>query len=109
MQYWAYNMRQKNGADYKKAVIKRLWNARAQLLQEKYFKQFNRKFNLFSDLVFKKQDHRDTTRKLLQKLPEKRKLSAEPLSVNKIEATAISILQKNCKKNFTNCCKLQLS
>ena len=36
---WAFNMRKKNGEDYKESVVKTLWNVTAKQIQEMYYNQ----------------------------------------------------------------------
>lgn len=74
---WAFNMKRKDGTDYKEAVIKTLWNNIAKTLQEMYFKQHNLKFNPFEDIEFiEARKARDSKRKQLQGISNKRKVSA---------------------------------
>ena len=42
---WAYNMKKKNGEDYKECVVKTIWNSTAKMVQEKYFKDYKIEFN----------------------------------------------------------------
>lgn len=74
---WGANMRKKNGSEYKEAVVKTMWNVTAKLLKEKYYNEYNRKIDPFTDISFKPaRDARDAARKMLQKNPEKRTASA---------------------------------
>lgn len=81
---WAYNMRKINGENYKEYVVKTMWNSTAKMLQEKYFQEFNIKFDPFTDIIFKEaRDARNAKRKELQSIPEKRKISST--AVNKAQ------------------------
>ncbi|XP_031335169.1 uncharacterized protein LOC116165037 [Photinus pyralis] len=81
MKDWGYNMKQKNGEDYKESVIKTMWNVTAKQLQKLYFQEFGVRFDPFSDVEFKQsRAARDAKRRELQKLPEKRKCSSSALS-----------------------------
>lgn len=83
---WAYNMRKKNGENYKESVVKTLWNGTAKLIQEKYFKDYNRKMDPFTDIEFKTaRDARNCKRRELQFILEKRKSSAAALKKEEIE------------------------
>ncbi|KAK0073741.1 hypothetical protein PV326_013110, partial [Microctonus aethiopoides] len=63
---YGFNMKKKNGEDYKESSVKSLWNTTAQMLQEKYFKDFGIKIDPFSDIVFSEaRKAKDTKRKLL--------------------------------------------
>lgn len=78
---WAYNMKRKDGNDYKEAVIKTMWNKTAKLVQELYFNKYNRSFDPFHDIEFRNaRNARDAKRKILQKHPEKHKQSSVALS-----------------------------
>lgn len=91
LQDWAYNMRKKDGSEYKENVVKLLWNVTANLLQKKYFAEHNRVIKPFQDIIFEKaRNARDSKRKQLQKIPEKRKTSAAPLSIEEIKNIALS-------------------
>ena len=82
---WAYNMKKKNGDDYKESVVKTIWNTTAKLVQEMYFKNFNIKIDPFTNIIFKEaRDARNTKRKLLQRLPEKRKVGSTALTKSEI-------------------------
>lgn len=43
LQDWAYNMRKKNGTEYKEAVVKTIWNVSAKLLEKYYFEEHHAK------------------------------------------------------------------
>lgn len=74
---WAFNMRKIDGSDYKESVIKTIWNTTAKLVQEKYFCEYQRHIDPFKDIIFKEaRAARDSKRKLLQAVPEKRKMSS---------------------------------
>lgn len=78
---WAANMKKQDGSSYKEGVLKHMWNVTAKMVQEMFFNKWNIQFNPFTDLVFKTaRDTRDTMRKTLQALPEKRKRSAASLT-----------------------------
>lgn len=77
MKDWAFNMRRKDGEDYKESVIKTLWNNTAKTLQDIFFKEHKIKFNPFEDIDFQEaRKARDSKRKQLQTIQEKRKISA---------------------------------
>lgn len=74
---YACNMRRKDGQEYKESVIKTLWNSAAKTIQEKFFDEYNIKFNPFADIEFKDaRAARDCKRKMLQGIQDKRKVSA---------------------------------
>ena len=82
---WAFNMKRKDGSDYKEGVVKTIWNVNAKLLQEQYFKNHNRKIDPFKDLAFEgARKARSTKRKQLQLIPEKRKASSAALTRDEI-------------------------
>lgn len=82
---WAFNMKKKNGEDYKEYVVKTIWNSTANMVKEKYFNDYNIVIDPFSDIIFKEaRDARNAKRKELQKLPEKRKLSSSALDKSEI-------------------------
>lgn len=74
---WAFNMRKKDGSEYKEAVIKHMWNTTAKLLQEMFFNKWHKTVNPFSDIVFMSaRNARDAARKKVQSCPEKRTSNA---------------------------------
>lgn len=74
---WAYNMKKKNGEDYKECVVKTIWNSTAKMVQEKYFKDYKIEFNPFTDIAFREaRDAKNCKRKQLQCDPDKRKVSS---------------------------------
>lgn len=78
---WAYNMKKRNGEDYKEYAVKSIWNSTAKMIQEKYFNEYNIKFDPFADITFKEaRDARNSKRKELQVIPEKRKVSSVALN-----------------------------
>ncbi|KAJ8915443.1 hypothetical protein NQ315_003204 [Exocentrus adspersus] len=78
---FAFNMKKRNGEDYKECVVKVMFNSTAKQLQKMFFEKYNRKFDPFSDVEFMKaRAARDAKRRKLQKDPSKRKLSASALS-----------------------------
>lgn len=86
MKDWGFNMKKQNGGDYKEAVVKTMWNVTAKLLQQKYFKEFERNFDPFQSLKFKPaRDARDTKRRALQVDPTKIKKSAIALEDSEVE------------------------
>jgi hypothetical protein len=88
---WAFNMKKNNGEDYKESAVKTIWNTSAKMLQEKYFKDYKRVFNPFTDIQFKKaRNARDAKRKILQAIPEKRKVSSKALKKQEIFEMALS-------------------
>lgn len=76
---WAYNMRKKDGQDYKETVIKTMWNVTAKQIQEKYA-AFGREVDPFSSAKFREaREAKNSKRKELQAIPEKRKQSSSAL------------------------------
>uniref|UniRef100_A0A6P7G4Q1 Uncharacterized protein LOC114337629 n=1 Tax=Diabrotica virgifera virgifera TaxID=50390 RepID=A0A6P7G4Q1_DIAVI len=70
-------MRKTDGSDYKEGVIKTIWNTTAKLVQQKYFCEYQRHIDPFKDITFKEaRAARDSKRKLLQTVPDKRKMSS---------------------------------
>lgn len=83
---WGFNMRKNNGEDYKETAVKTFFNITAKLLQEKFFNEYNRKIDPFTQIEFKgARDAKNTKRKELQKDPDKRKVSSSALSIDDIE------------------------
>ena len=83
---WAFNMRKRQGEEYKEHTVKVFWNVKAKLLMKKYFNEYNIKINTFPQIEFKvTRDARDTKRKELQDMDGKRKESANFLTYNKFE------------------------
>ncbi|KAK4877572.1 hypothetical protein RN001_010078 [Aquatica leii] len=83
---YAFNIRKRNREDYKESCIKTIWNTTAKLVQDLYFNKYNRRIDPFSDIVFKAaREARNTKRKQLQSIPEKRKVSAEAFSLEEID------------------------
>lgn len=79
---WGFNMRKKDGTEYKESVVKTMWNIVAKKLQEMYHVQHNVSFDPFKDIVFKTaRDARNAKRRILQQNPIKRKVSSSALSV----------------------------
>lgn len=82
---YAFNMKKQNGDDYKELSIKSIWNSTAQMVQDKFYKEFDIQINPFSDLAFKSARlARDTKRKQLQAIQNKRKVSSAALTVENI-------------------------
>lgn len=82
---WSFNMKRKNGEDYKESVIKVMWNSTAKQLQEFCYNNFGMKFNPFSDIEFKSaRDARDAKRRILQVDPSKRKSSSAALTTEEL-------------------------
>ncbi|KAJ3661865.1 hypothetical protein Zmor_006244 [Zophobas morio] len=82
---WGYNMRRKNGEEYKECVVKTLWNVVAKEVQEMYDYKYNIKFNPFSDSTFNEARRaRDAKRKTLQSSLKKRRSSSTVLSGDEI-------------------------
>lgn len=78
---FAFNMKKRDGSDYKEGVVKTQWNRIAKLLQEKFHKEFGTTFDPFKDVVFKDaRSARDAKRRQLQVSGEKRKSSASILT-----------------------------
>lgn len=85
MEDYAYNMKKLNGEDYKESSIKSIWNTTAQMLQEKYYQEFNIKIEPFTDIVFKSARlAKDLKRKQLQGNQEKRKESSKALTTQEL-------------------------
>ncbi|KAJ3643907.1 hypothetical protein Zmor_015340 [Zophobas morio] len=77
MKDFGYNVKKKNGQDYKGKVIKTIWNTVEKSLQEKYKENYNIVFNPFQDVDFASaRKARDAKRKALQQQPEKRRASS---------------------------------
>lgn len=77
---WAFNMKQKNGQDYKESTIKTIWNGTAKLVMTEYFQKYKIKIDPFQDVAFKEaRDARNAKRKMLQGDETKRKVSATAL------------------------------
>ena len=78
---YAFNMKKRDGGDYKESVVKLMWNVTAKQLQEMMFTKFKIKFNPFSDIEFTEaRSARDAKRRKLQTDPSKRKASSAALS-----------------------------
>lgn len=60
---WAYNMKKYNGTDYKKTVIKVLWNSIVKQLVGKYFKDYNITFQTFNDVKFTRAEQAQDAKK----------------------------------------------
>lgn len=83
---WAFNMKKTNGQDYKETVVKTMWNVTAKLLQEKFHKEYHRKIDPFAGIAFKSaRDARNSKRRILQAVPEKRKVSSVALEKSEYE------------------------
>ncbi|XP_068912445.1 uncharacterized protein [Tenebrio molitor] len=75
---YGFNMKKKSGEDYKKTVVKVLWNTTAKSLQEMYYNKF--KFNPFKDPACREaRNARDVRRRILQADVSKRKVSSAAL------------------------------
>ncbi|KAJ9584896.1 hypothetical protein L9F63_020751 [Diploptera punctata] len=84
---WGVNMRKINGEEYKEYTLKTMWNVTAKMIQEKYFIEHHRDFNPFIDQEFNDARRaRNAKRKILQNIPEKRKVSAVTLKSDEYEA-----------------------
>lgn len=78
---WAFNMKKRNGEEYKEGVIKTSWNITAKKLQVMFFEKYSMVFDPFTDVTFKSaRDARNAKRRNLQLLPSKRKTSAVALT-----------------------------
>ncbi|KAJ3634725.1 hypothetical protein MTP99_007671 [Tenebrio molitor] len=83
---WGFNMKRKDGEDYKESVVKITWNFTAKQLQEFYYKEHNVKFDPFADVEFSSaRAARDAKRRNLQTDPKKRKLSSAAISKQEME------------------------
>lgn len=106
LQDWGFNMKKVNGDDYKEHVVKTMWNQTAKLLQEKYSSEFAREIDPFKSLKFKPaRDARDSKRRLLQAVPDKRKISPPALEMDELDAM-INLWDEDTpeglqKKNFS--------
>lgn len=49
---WAFNMKKRNGEDYKEYVVKTMWNSTAKMLQEKYYQEFGIIIEPFNDIIY---------------------------------------------------------
>ena len=89
MKDFGYNVKKKNGQDYKGKVIKTIWNTVEKSLQEKYKENYNIVFNPFQDVDFASaRKARDAKRKALQQQPEKRRASSSSLSSEELNKMA---------------------
>ncbi|KAJ3650030.1 hypothetical protein Zmor_021741 [Zophobas morio] len=89
MKYFGYNMKRKNGQDYKEVVIKTIWNAVAKSLQQKYKENYNILFNPFHDVDFARaRKARDAKRKALQQQSEKTRASSSSLTSEELNRMA---------------------
>lgn len=113
LQDWAFNMKKKNGENYKETSVKSIWNTTALMVQEKYFKDYGIKINPFSDICFKQaRNARDAKRKLLQENSEARKVSAKALTLHEIRAMANSWNEENpegLQRKFFHVCSFELA
>ncbi len=83
---WGFNMRKSDGESYKESCVKTIWNVTAKMLQEKCLEQFNLIIDPFNDIMFKKaRDARNSNRRQLQFIGNKRKSSSVSLSKSEIE------------------------
>lgn len=83
---FGFNMRRKDGTNYKESVVKVLWNSTVKQLQEHFYKRYNRKFDPFSDVEFANaRAARNAKRRQLQRDPFKRKVSASALSSDELQ------------------------
>lgn len=110
---WGFNMKRKNGEDYKENCVKSIWNTTAKMIQEHYSNEFKISIDPFSDIRFKKaRDARNAKRKLLQERLEKRKVSSKALGIKDIYAMA-SLWDENCpdglQRNFFHICAFELT
>lgn len=88
---WGYNMKKKNGEDYKEYVVKTMWNSTAKMLQNLYFEKFKVILNPFTDSAFKKaREARNSKRKRLQNDLAKRKESSVALTKSEIDNMALA-------------------
>jgi integrase len=86
MKDFAFNMKKKDGQEYKEGVIKTIWNSVAKILQQKYKEECNVLFDPFRDVIFSNaRSARDAKRKQLQLNPEKRKTSSSSLTREELE------------------------
>ena len=83
---WAFNMRKRNGEEYKDYTVKTIWNVTAKLLMEKYFNEYGIKINPFEQIEFKSaRDAKAAKRRNLQYSEDKRKQSAAFLTYNQLK------------------------
>lgn len=89
---WAFNMRKKDGTEYKEGVVKTIWNLTAKMVQQKYFNEFNRTIDPFKDITFKAAVlAKNTKRKTLQAIPEKRKSSSAALTTENVQKILVTL------------------
>lgn len=110
---YGYNMKKKNGEDYKESSIKSLWNTTAQMVQDKYYKEFDRKIDPFQDIIFKSARlARDAKRRQLQAAPEKRKASSKAFTLEQLLKMAECYEENNpdgLQKIFFHICSFELA
>ena len=82
---WGFNMRKADGTNYKETVVKQMWNSVAKQIQEIYYEKFGVKIDPFGDVAFKTaRCARNSLRKKLQLVPEKRRISSASLSKSEV-------------------------
>uniref|UniRef100_A0A1Y1LQA7 Uncharacterized protein n=1 Tax=Photinus pyralis TaxID=7054 RepID=A0A1Y1LQA7_PHOPY len=106
-------MKKTDGTDYKESVVKTLWNITAKLLQKKYLEEFNRKIDAFKDIIFEDtRKARSAKRKLLQAIPEKRKVSSAALTrveISKIVESFDETTPDGLQKKFYQIAAVELA
>ena len=81
MKKFAFNMKKENEDSYCDSSMKTIWNSVAKQINEKFFQEQQQTINIFEDPAFKAaRAARDTARSLIQKIPEKRKVSASAVT-----------------------------
>ncbi|KAJ3659601.1 hypothetical protein Zmor_011283 [Zophobas morio] len=74
---YAFKANKKDRSEYKQATLKTIWNTTAKLVEQLYFTKFNITMIPFMDIDFESaRKARDSRRKKLQAIPEKRKISS---------------------------------
>lgn len=78
---WAFNMKKRDGLDYKESVVKVIWNSTAKQIQQLFYNKYKIKFDPFTDITFKcARDAKNTKRRKLQVDINKRKQSSSAIS-----------------------------
>lgn len=110
---YGFNMKKRDGTDYTEASVKTLWNTTAQMVQEKYFLEFNIKIDPFKDITYKfARLARDTKRKKLQAEPETRKRSSNAFTKEELMEMVESYSEDNpdgLQKKFFHLCSFELA
>ena len=79
----AFNVRKEDGDNFKESSLKSIWNTIAKTIQEKIYDSQGRSINIFEDIAFRTaRAARGAKRSELQKMPDKRPVSATPLTAD---------------------------